>query len=329
MNNFNNTADPIALSFQEKALEMFRYQHQHNELYQQFCQLLKVNTKQVSQIIDIPFLPISFFKTHTVKTGNWNVETYFESSGTSGTINSRHTVQSVEVYLQNCLHIFQHFYGDINQWCILALLPAYAERQGSSLVAMANEMVKQSGHPKSGFYLYNHRELAQNLQELEQQGQRTLLLGVTFALLDFATAFPIKLTHTLVMETGGMKGRRKEIPRQEVHQILKAAFGSQAVHSEYGMTELFSQAYAAEKGRFYCAPGMQVLLREEDDPLALHAQPVLKSISGAINIIDLANRHSCAFIATDDAGRLNPDGSFEVLGRLDHSDIRGCSLLAL
>jgi hypothetical protein len=319
----------INTNFATEALALFAHQYQHNPLYRQFCQLLHKTPQQVSEVHHIPFLPISFFKTHTVTTGQWVPTSFFESSTTTGTIPSRHAVFSQADYLQNCLHIFEHFYGPINNWCILALLPAYAERQGSSLVLMASQMVKQSHHPQSGFYLYNHQELYHTLQLLEQAKQPTLLLGVTFALLDFAAAYPMQLHHTTIMETGGMKGRKKEMPRAEVHEILKAAFGVVTIHSEYGMTELLSQAYATTTGRFCCAPGMQILLREQDDPLSILLPPQSNYVQGAINIIDLANRHTCAFIATDDAGRLYADGSFEVLGRLDNSDIRGCSLMAV
>lgn len=276
----------------------------------------------VERIADIPFLPVSFFKDFSVMTGNFIPDQIFESSGTTGTINSRHLVKDSSVYKSSFTKGFELFYGLPSDWCIIGLLPAYLERKGSSLVMMVDELIRLSGHQNSGFYLYNFEELYQVLKQLEANKQKTLLIGVTFALLDFAEQYPMHLQHTVVMETGGMKGRRKEMIREEVHGFLQKQFQIPAVHSEYGMTELLSQAYSAGHGIFDPVPWMRILVRDEDDP-----QVVQKSGKGLINIIDLANLHSCSFIATDDAGIVHTNGSFEVLGRSDYSDVRGCSLM--
>jgi len=263
-------------------------------------------------------------------------EAWFESSGTTGTTNSKHFLRSEDIYRQSFTKGFQQFYGDPADWCIIGLLPAYLEREHSSLVVMADELIRLSGHPQSGFYLYNYPHLQETLQKLEMAGQRVLLIGVTFALLDFAETFPMKLEHTTIMETGGMKGRRKEITRAELHEILAEAFGQPPIHSEYGMTEMLSQAYAGDNGFFYTPPWLKILLREEDDPLAIlppggyyPAGGTRRVVNGAINLVDLANLDSCCFIATEDMGRLHEDGGFEVLGRIDNSDIRGCSLMTI
>ncbi len=272
----------------------------------------------------IPALPISFFKTHTVTSTDFTPERIFESSGTTGSINSRHLVKEGAVYRRSFQQAFRLFYGDEKDWCILGLLPSYLERQNSSLVMMVDELIRSSGHPDGGFYLTDWEKLSVTLQKLEKQQQKTLLIGVTFGLLDFAEAYPQQLQHTVVMETGGMKGRRKELTRAEVHDLLMKGLGVTAVHSEYGMTELLSQAYSNGRGRFYCPPWMKVLVRDEEDPLA-----VRESGTGLLQVIDLANLYSCSFIATEDVGMVYPDGSFEVWGRLDNSDIRGCSLLVV
>jgi hypothetical protein len=269
-------------------------------------------------------LPISFFKTHTVTAGPFTPETVFESSGTTQTLTSRHLVKEVSLYRRSFLKAFTLFYGNVKDYCVLGLLPSYLERQHSSLVMMVDELIKLSGHPASGFYLDEHAKLSQTLQQLESKQQKTLLIGVTFGLLDFAAAFPQKLNHTIVMETGGMKGRRKELTRAEVHQQLKEALGVQKIHSEYGMTELLSQAYSNGDGRFLCPPWMKVLVRDEEDPLSIQ-----ETGRGILQVIDLANRYSCSFIATEDIGMVYQDGSFEVWGRMDNSDIRGCSLLVV
>jgi hypothetical protein len=313
-------------AFQHVALAVFRYQYQNNAVYKAYCDVLKKTPEQVHAIDNIPFLPISFFKTHNVTTGDNSINPLvFESSGTTGQAASRHIVPDAALYKQSFRQGFRHFYGPVLDYCILGLLPSYLERQHSSLVYMVTDLVRESRHRDSGFFLYDFERLADTLDRLEKEGQKTLLIGVTFALLDFAERHARPLQHTLVMETGGMKGRKRELLREEVHGILKKSFSIAAVHSEYGMTELLSQAYARHNGRFYSPPWMRVLLREEDDPLS--AGPHLTT--GCISIIDLANIHSCAFIATDDLGKIYEDGSFEVLGRLDTSEIRGCSLLVL
>jgi hypothetical protein len=311
-------------TFGEIARRVFAFQYAHIPVYKTFCDLVHRKPEHVKQIEEIPFLPISFFKTHKVLAESTAPEIIFESSGTTGMIPSRHYVQSGQVYEKSFLRCFEAFYGPVSGYCILGLLPSYLERGGSSLVYMVNDLIQRSGHPDSGFYLHDLESLHSTLHDLEQKGQKTLLIGVTYALLDFAEAFPMPLHHTIIMETGGMKGRKQELVREEVHSLLKGAFGVQEVHSEYGMTELLSQAYARQNGRFYTPPWMQVLIREEDDPFALHRQG-----TGAVNIIDLANVFSCSFIATEDVGRAFPDKGFEIIGRIDHSDIRGCSLLAI
>lgn len=257
-------------------------------------------------------------------TTTFEPQVVFESSGTTGMVSSRHFVKDAGLYKESFLEAFMQFYGHPSAYCILALLPSYLERGGSSLVYMVDELIRQSGHEQSGFYLHEHEQLAERLKELEKAHQPTILFGVTYALLDFAKAFPVQLSNTIIIETGGMKGRKKEMTRDEVHRILKQQFGLPVVHSEYSMTELLSQAYSKDEGRFVCPPWMKIMLRSEDDPLEVYS-----SGRGVINIIDLANIYSCAFIATDDAGMVSDDGSFEVLGRVDNSDVRGCSLLVL
>lgn len=316
-------------NFTALALEVFLFQHANNQLYRQYCDCLKIDPSKISDIVQIPFLPIRFFKTHKVTTTNFNAAVIFESSGTTQTINSKHYVKDTCLYQQSFTQAFQLFYGNPQDWCIIALLPSYLERNNSSLVMMADHLIRQSEHPQSGFYLNNYRQLHTTLQLLQQQQKKTLLIGVTFALLDFAEQFPMLLQHTAIMETGGMKGRRNDLTRQQVHEILSQAFQVRNIHSEYGMTELLSQAYSKGNGIFNCPPWMKILIREEDDPFAVHQAGATNITSGAVNIIDLANIYSCAFIATDDAGKLHPNNSCELLGRLDNTDIRGCSLLAL
>jgi hypothetical protein len=310
--------------FLPRALDTFRLQYAQNPLYRQFTDTLGVDPHQVRALPDIPFLPVSFFKTHSVKTGDFTPEIVFESSGTTGSVTSRHEVKDLELYRESFMGGFGHFYGPVGEWCIIGLLPAYLERSHSSLVLMVHELIGSSGHPDSGFYLYEHEALRETLERLERQGQKTLLIGVTFALLDFAEKYSLSLRHTVIMETGGMKGRRREITRAELHDILKERLGVGAVHAEYGMTELLSQAYASGDGLFACPPWMKVLVRRDDDPLEVGERG-----EGLLNIIDLANRWSCSFLATEDIGRIGPDGRFEVSGRVDNSDIRGCSLLVV
>jgi hypothetical protein len=308
--------------FEELAVNLFHFQYQHNPVYNEYVNSLPGVGPAVERLADIPFLPIQCFKTHIIRTTDFEPEALFESSGTTQSINSRHYIKDLSLYRKSFMTAFRQFYGPVEDWCIIGLLPSYLERKHSSLVVMVDELIRRSKHPASGFYLYEHEKLHELLQQLEAQGQKTLLIGVTFALLDFTEHFPLPLRHTIIMETGGMKGRREEITRQQVHDILKAAFGLPAIHAEYGMTELLSQAYAAGEGILHCPPWMKVLVRQEDDPF-----DVRSSGSGIINVIDLANIYSCAFIATDDVGRVYDNGSFEVQGRMDNSDIRGCSLM--
>lgn len=313
--------------FNDVALQVFNFQYCHNKLYQRYTQLLNINPATVSDLEHIPFLPISFFKTHPVLTTDFEPQFIFESSGTTGYATSRHYIKDKELYETSFLKAFELFYGPVKEYCILGLLPSYLERQNSSLIYMVNRLMEQSNHPLNKFYLSRFEELHQTLATLEAAKQKTILFGVTYALLDFAAAFPMLLNHTTIIETGGMKGRKKEVIRKEVHQELAAAFSRSSVHSEYGMTELLSQAYAQKTELFSTPPWMKVALREEDDPKKIIYQTDHPA-SGVLNVVDLANIFSCSFIATEDAGKLHGNGSFEVMGRLDNSDIRGCSLLA-
>ena len=308
--------------FIPRVLDTFRLQYAQNPLYREYTDALGVRPESVRSLTEVPFLPVSFFKTHIVRTGDFIPEAVFESSGTTGSATSRHAVKELGLYRRSFTAGFERFYGSITDWCVIGLLPSYLERSNSSLVLMVDELIGASGHPDSGFYLYEYDVLHTALQRLEWQGQKTLLIGVTFALLDFAGKYSLSLRHTVVMETGGMKGRRKEITREELHAHLKERLGLKAVHAEYGMTELLSQAYSAGEGLFTCPPWMKVLVRSEDDPMEIRTEG-----EGLINIIDLANVWSCSFLAVDDIGRVFGDGRFEVAGRVDNSDIRGCSLL--
>ena len=309
-------------------MELFRLQYEHNKIYKLYVDALKIDPLQVDQIENIPFLPIQFFKTNRIITTNFEPEIIFESSGTTGENISRHFVKKLLIYKESFVKAFKLFYGSPEELCIIGLLPGYIERQNSSLITMVDQLIKKSGHIHSGFYLHDYKKLYQSLVRCEVSKQPVLLIGVTFALLDFAEKYSIELNHTTIMETGGMKGRREEITREEVHTFLKQKLGLQNIHSEYGMTELLSQSYSKEKGLFYCPPWMKILIREENDPLAITKKSLTqKPSNGLINIIDLANIYSCCFIATDDVGRLYQNGSFEVLGRRDASDVRGCSLL--
>jgi phenylacetate-coenzyme A ligase PaaK-like adenylate-forming protein len=310
------------------ALEIFHLQYQQTDTYKRYVDSLAINPEDINSIENIPFLPISFFKTHEVTTTKFKPEIIFESSGTTGENTSRHLVKKLSLYQKSFTRTFNLFYGNPRQWCILGLLPGYLERKNSSLVAMANELIQKSENTYSGFYLHNHEKLYQALVHNEIMEQPTLLIGVTFSLLDFAEKYSIKLQHTTVMETGGMKGRREEITREEVHRFLQEKLGVGVIHSEYGMTELLSQAYSKGNGLFNCPPWMKVLVREYNDPFAITSKPKNeKPVNGLINIIDLANLYSCCFIATDDVGKIHKNNSFEVLGRRDASDLRGCSLL--
>lgn len=307
------------------SLDIFRYQFTNNPVYRSYCQRLRKSPSEVSCCADIPFLPITFFKSKKVMVSEKDVEIVFESSGTTGSVTSRHYVSNVEIYHKSFTKAFTHFFGPMEDYCILALLPAYLEREGSSLVYMVNDMVKRSKHPDSGFYLYNFDELQSKLVQLEKNETKTLLIGVSFALLDMAEKYPTQLRYTQIMETGGMKGKRKELIREALHAQLKNAFDVSEIYSEYGMTELLSQAYSLGNGIFACPPWMKVATRDTEDPLS--GQEYGKT--GGINIIDLANIDSCSFIATQDLGKVYEDGTFEILGRFDHSDIRGCNLMAL
>jgi len=321
-NIFSLSQDPA--HFLDQSLSAFRFQYQHNPVYRQWCGLTGIDPFSIKTLSGIPSLPVSFFKTHRVISTDFSPETVFESSGTTQTTTSRHLVKDLGLYSQSFITCFEKFYGSPKDWCILGLLPSYLERQHSSLVMMVDELIKLGGHSNSGFYLDDHQKLSETLQHLESQQQRTLLIGVTFGLLDFAASFPQRLQYTIVMETGGMKGRRKELTRVEVHQLLQDGLGVNKIHSEYGMTELLSQAYSKADGRFHCPPWMKILVRDEEDPLL-----VKESGRGILQVIDLANAYSCSFIATEDVGLVYEDGSFEVWGRLDNSDIRGCSLLVV
>jgi len=309
--------------FKETALNIFRYQVENCLVYKEFISHLAVKPAEISQVNEIPYLPISFFKTHRVVSNTDTEEIIFSSSGTTGMSQSKHFVTDVAVYEDSFNKAFQQFYGIAKDTCILALLPSYLERDGSSLIYMVDALLKQSEHPESGYFLHNHEDLYNRLQERLNSGQKTILIGVTYALLDFLDAYSINFPELIVMETGGMKGKRKEMVREELHDILKVGFGVNFIHSEYGMTELLSQAYSSGNGIFDCPPWMKVVLRDTNDPLTL----LEKNQTGGINIIDLANINSCSFIATQDLGRVFPDGSFEVLGRFDNADIRGCNLL--
>jgi len=311
------------LDFEQAAMETFRFQALRNPIYKKFLSLLGRSAAEVHCVDEIPFMPIQFFKDFQIKTTDFVPEKTFLSSGTTGSIQSRHLVKDLNWYVWSFREAFDYFYGPIEDYVVLALLPSYLEREGSSLIYMADDFIKSSKHKESGFYLNNRKELIQNLNELERSGKKTLLLGVSFALLDLVEEHPFSLKHTIVMETGGMKGRRKEMIREELHQVLASGFGVEHIHSEYGMTELLSQAYSKGKGVFQCPPWMKIKIRDTEDALTL----LPEGKSGGINIIDLANRYSCSFLATQDLGRCIDGKNFEVLGRFDNSDIRGCNLL--
>jgi len=318
--------------FDKLALDLFHFQYQNNIIYRQYTDVLHIDPQTVSGIVKIPYLPIRFFKSHKVVSTSFEPSAVFESSGTTGGARSRHYLVDTTIYKESFTKGFEHFYGSVHDWCILGLLPSYLERENSSLVFMVNELIRLSGHNRSGFYLNEFDELLSLLVSLEKQGQKTLLIGVTFALLDFAAFYleqgGLPLKHTIIMETGGMKGRKKEMIRPAVHDVLKKAFQVSDIHSEYGMTELLSQAYSKGNGVFNCPPWMKVLVRDEQNPFEIKLpSSATVAESGTINIIDLANIYSCCFIATDDSGQLFSNDSFRVSGRIDNSDIRGCSLM--
>ncbi|MDP2088475.1 MAG: acyl transferase [Flavobacteriaceae bacterium] len=309
--------------FEQLALEIFQHQAKNNIVYKQFLDILKFDTASVKKTIDIPFLPIYFFKRFEIITGKNKPQEIFLSSGTTGIIQSKHFVTDVAVYKESYITAFEHFYGSIKDYTILALLPSYLEREGSSLIYMVDDFIKKTQNSDSGFYLNDLDKLAEKLHELNSKGIKVLLMGVTYALLDLIENQQFNLQNTMVMETGGMKGKRREMIREELHEKLCKGFGVTEIHSEYGMTELLSQAYSKGNGIFETPPWMKILIRDTED--AFSYLPPQKS--GGINIIDLADYNSCSFIATQDLGKTHPNNTFEVLGRFDHSDIRGCNLL--
>lgn len=318
---FNITAPA---QFQELALSVFHYQAKECVVYAKYLSGLSVLPENVKKMEEIPFLPIEFFKTQEIRTTERDTKMMvFTSSGTTGMVQSKHFVSDVSIYEKSYLKGFELAYGNIQDYCVLALLPSYLERDGSSLIYMMEDLIKKSNHPDSGFYLNNYDELILKLTKLEASGQKTILIGVTYALLDLVEKQQLNLKSTIIMETGGMKGKRKEMVREELHAALCKGFGVEKIHSEYGMTELLSQAYSKGDGIFKCPPWMKILIRDTNDPFAI----VPANKTGGINVIDLANIHSCSFIATQDLGKLHADSSFEVLGRFDNSDIRGCNLL--
>ena len=308
-------------AFDLQAIQLYEKQFSNNLIYRSFCDLVHKHPSDCESVIDIPFLPISFFKTHEVLTGNPECSHIFESSGTGGKTSSHH-VADIEVYEQSFFNCFELFYGHPNQFAVIGLLPGYLEKPNSSLIYMMQKLIEISDCVDSGFYLDNYQKLHDVLKRREQANQKTFLLGVSFALLDFAEQFPCSLQHTILVETGGMKGRRKELVREELHAQLKQNLEVGGIQSEYGMTELLSQAYAKDNGRFSCPPWMKVLARNPNNPLDIQAHG-----AGCLNIIDLANKNSCAFIGSDDLGRVYSDGTFEVIGRVDSSDVRGCNLM--
>ena len=318
--NIQNQSD-----FKTCALQVFRHQFKNNAIYRSFCDLLYIHSSDVKEIEEIPFLPIQFFKSHAVLSSTQAVKETFTSSGTTGSSVSKHMVTDLSWYTKSYTKGFEYFYGPIEEYTVLGLLPNYLERAGSSLIYMVDDFIKKSNKPASGFYLNNLTELSKTLIALDKKGEKVLLIGVTFALLDLIERQQFKLQKTIIMETGGMKGRRKEIIRNELHEILCAGLGVSKIHSEYGMTELLSQGYSSGDGVFDCPPWMKILARDTEDALTM----VGTNKTGGLNVIDLANYNSCSFIATQDLGKVDNNGSFEVLGRFDHSDIRGCNLMVM
>ena len=309
--------------FNEIALRIFNYQAENNAVYKEYLFHLGTNISSINSINEIPFLPIEFFKTHSVITGeNKPVKTFF-SSGTTGMERSNHHLTDINIYEQSFVKGFENQYGNISDYCILALLPTYLENESSSLVYMVNHLIKKSGNPHSGFYLNNILDLVEKLTFLEKAGQKVILIGVSYALIDLAKLLSVKLSNTIIIETGGMKGKRKELTKKELHNILTSGFGVNSIHSEYGMTELLSQSYSTSEGKFQTPSWMKIIIRDTYDPFNF----LEKGKSGGINVIDLANINSCSFIETKDLGKINPDNSFEILGRFDYSDVRGCNLL--
>jgi phenylacetate-coenzyme A ligase PaaK-like adenylate-forming protein len=311
--------------FEKMALKIFRFQHENNMVYREFCDFLNTDVQTVKSLQQIPFLPIQFFKSRDVVSNTHPIQETFTSSGTTGMITSKHLITDVSLYEQSYRNAFSEFYGNIEDYAVLALLPSYLERDGSSLIYMVKDLIALSNNENSGFYLRNYDELITKLVQLDNDGQNVILIGVTYALLDLVEKQKFQLKNTIIMETGGMKGKRKEMIREELHEILCDGFGVESIHSEYGMTELLSQAYSLGNGIFECPAWMQILTRDTEDALSY----VDYGKTGGINVIDLANFNSCSFIATQDLGKKNPNNSFEVLGRFDNSDIRGCNLMVI
>ncbi|WP_339342058.1 acyl transferase [uncultured Polaribacter sp.] len=311
--------------FKALSLAVFKHQFKNNKVYRSFCDLLFVHPSSISTIEEIPFLPIQFFKSRKVLSSLDEIQETFTSSGTTGGSTSKHLVTNINLYKESYLKGFAHFYGNIEEYTVLALLPNYLQRQGSSLVFMVADLIEKSKKVESGFYLDNIQELANKLLELNRNGQKILLIGVSFALLDLIEMQQFNLKNTIIMETGGMKGRRKELVREELHTILQNGFGVTEIHSEYGMTELLSQGYSKGNGVFETPPWMKILTRDTEDALSINAS----GKNGGINVIDLANYNSCSFIATQDLGKVYENETFEIIGRFDNSDIRGCNLMVL
>ena len=311
--------------FEKIALKVFRFQYENNTVYREFCELLKVEKGSVKSLQQIPFLPIQFFKSHEVLSSSDAIQETFTSSGTTGMITSKHLVTDITLYQKSYRSAFTEFYGNIEDYVVLALLPSYLDREGSSLIYMVNDLIERSNNENSGFYLHNYNELIEKLMSLDASGQNVLLIGVTYALLDLIEQKKFQLKNTIIMETGGMKGKRKELIREELHEQLCTGFGVNSIHSEYGMTELLSQAYSLGNGLFECPNWMQILIRDTEDALTY----LENGKTGGINIIDLANINSCSFIATQDLGKKYVTNAFEVLGRFDNSDIRGCNLMVI
>tara|TARA_X000000950_G_C13874234_1_gene644175 strand:- start:281 stop:1255 length:975 start_codon:yes stop_codon:yes gene_type:complete len=311
--------------FTKAALAVFKHQFKHNKVYRSFCDLLYKHPSDVTKIEEIPFLPIQFFKSREILSSQEKIEEIFTSSGTTGSITSKHFVTDISLYKESYLKGFAHFYGNIEDYVVLALLPNYLERKGSSLVFMVDDLIRKTNNIESGFYLNNLDELATKLINLDKKGQKVLLIGVSFALLDLIEKYQFNLQNTIVMETGGMKGRRKELIRNELHQLLSDGFGVDEIHSEYGMTELLSQGYSKGNGIFKTPPWMKILTRDTEDALTIQTM----GKTGGINVIDLANYNSCSFIATQDLGKVYENDTFEIIGRFDNSDIRGCNLMVL
>jgi hypothetical protein len=309
--------------FEEIVLEVYRYQSEQCEVYKRFQQYLQVKPEQVTSIHQIPFLPIQFFKTQEVISKEVSPSITFTSSATTGTVQSKHRVADLHLYEQSFTKAFHQFYGEVHEYCILALLPNYYEREGSSLVYMVNDLIEKSKKNGSGYFLHQHDVLFETLLQNERVGKKTMLIGVSYALLDFLEKYQMQLKHTIIMETGGMKGKRAELLKSQLHEELCKGFGVEKIHSEYGMTELLSQAYSKGDGIFETPPWMKILIRDIHAPLSIRHD----GRTGGVNVIDLANYYSCSFIATDDLGKKFSDTTFEIVGRIDNSDVRGCNLM--